>query len=365
MPVISFPQPSIATVTTSIIISTTTAPATTTTVAIDPNISFILTLSTLVVTSVPTTLANSLTNPDQATAAGPATTLITAPLPSNLPARIFPRNQLDPNTDLTGYTFIGILFDQDLNWPFVVNSPDSSTQIFAYVPIIIATALGISGTQILTWALQVYIPTTYHTPADAAQLGTMWLGYVPSNLVSTLSQEILAKQSKFYTGASDVVAKALASHVNSGFSILSVSDPNSGKSGGTKGTTSASDDGEKTRQNAIIGVVSALAAIALLILVILVYRMIKRRRELEHRRLSDPPDMDPAGVRPEGQDFDQDSVGGARRRSFYYAEDSLRGFQGERRDESVPIAGPSMTQRRIVPGTPISAPILRESSLNW
>jgi len=274
---------------------------------------------------------------------------------------VFLVRQLDPNTDLTGYTFIGILFDQDLNWPFVVNSPVSSTQIFAYVPIIIAMALGISGTQILTWALQVYIPTTYQTPADAAQLGTMWLGYVPSTLVNTLAQEILAKQSKFYIGASDPVAQALASHVDSGFSIVSVSDPNSGKTGGT----TPSNDSDKTRQDAIIGVVSALAAIALLILVLLVYRIMQRRRELAHRRLSDPPDMDTAGIRPEGQDFDQDSVGGARRRSFYYAEDSLRGFPGDRQEQEVPIAGSSMTQRRIIPGTTISAPILRESSLNW
>lgn len=215
----------------------------------------------------------------------------------------------------------------------------------------------------MTWALQVYIPTLYTSAADAAQLGTMWLGYIPTADVTTLSQEILAKQSKFYTGSPDAVAQALASHVDSGFSILSVSDPN-GNAGGTTGTT-PSDNGVKSRQDAIIGVVSALAAIALLVLAILVYRMMQRRRELAHRRLSDPPDTDAAGVRPEGQDFDQDSVGGARRRSFYYAEDSLRGFQGERQDEFVPIAGPSMTQRRILPGTPISAPILRENTLNW
>ena len=189
----------------------------------------------------------------------------------------------------------------------------------------------------------------------------MWLGYVPSNVVITLSQEILAKQSKFYTGETDAVAQALASHVNAGFSILSVSDPN----GGTNGNNSSSGDDDKVRQDAIIGVVSSLGAIALLALVFLAYRMMKRRRELAHRRLSDPPDMNSAGVRPEGQDFDQDSVGGARRRSFYYAEDSLRGFQGERQDE---LAQPpsSMTQRRpIHPGTLISEPILQTSTLNW
>ena len=292
-----------------------------------------------------------------------------------MPARIMPDDPLNPNTDLTGYTFIAILFDLELNWPFVVQSQISSTQIFAYIPIIIATALGIQGetsfsfilllliriivsigTQILTWALQVYIPTSYQTPADAAQLGTLWLGYVPSNLVTTLSQEILAKQSKFYTGESDAVARALASYVNSGFSILSISDPNS------PGPSSGS--GDKSKQDAIIGVVSSLGGIAFFVLVFLAYRMMKNRRDHAHRRLSDPPDMDSAGIRPEGQDFDQDSVGGARRRSFYYAEDSLRGFQDPEPDQN---AGSSvMVQRRtVVPGTPISAPVLQGSSLNW
>jgi hypothetical protein len=171
-------------------------------------------------------------------------------------------------------------------------------------------------------------------------------------MVTTLSQEILARQSKFYTGEIDSVARALASNVNSGFSILSVSDPNS--------AGPSSSVGGKSRENVIIGVVSSLGGIAFFVLVFLAYRMMKNRREHAHRRLSDPPD----GVRPEGQDFDQDSVGGARRRSFYYAEDSLRGFQ-DPEPEQVP--GPSvMTQRRTVaPGTPISAPILQDSSLNW
>ena len=208
----------------------------------------------------------------------------------------------------------------------------------------------------MTWALQVYIPTTYQTPADADQLGTLWLGYVPSNLVTTLSQEILAKQSKFYTGESDAVARALAGHVNSGFDILSVSDPNPGQS--------SSGDGGKSRRDAIIGVVTSLGGIAFFVLVFLAYRIMKNRRDHAHRRLSDPSDGGSAGIRPEGQDFDQDSVGGARRRSFYYAEDSLRGFQDAEPEQ---IGGPSvMTERRTVaPGTPISAPVLQENSLNW
>ena len=212
------------------------------------------------------------------------------------------------------------------------------------------------GSQILTWALQVYIPTSYHSPADADQLGTLWLGYVPSNVVTTLAQEILAKQSKFYTGESDTVARALAQHVNSGFDILSVSDPNpSGPSSG---------DGGKSRRDTIIGVVTSLGGIAFFVLVFLAYRIMKNRRDHAHRRLSDPSNLDSPGIRPEGQDFDQDSVGGARRRSFYYAEDSLRGFQDPEQER---VTGPSvMTERRtVVPGTPISPPVLQQSSLNW
>jgi hypothetical protein len=107
-----------------------------------------LTITSLALNSIASTPSVSLTNPDQAsstalpTSAVPTTSL---PLPSGMPARIYPPDRLDPNTDLTGYTFIAILFDLELNWPFVVTSPISSTQIFAYIPIIISTALGIEG----------------------------------------------------------------------------------------------------------------------------------------------------------------------------------------------------------------------------
>lgn len=195
----------------------------------------------------------------------------------------------------------------------------------------------------------------------------MWLGYIPTDQVDTLAAEIKTKQSAFYTGVPDGVARALASHVNSGFSINSVADPNTGDVGpGATGSNASSDNG-KSRQDAIIGVVSALGAVALLVLVFLVYRSMKRRRELAHRRLSDPPDADAfVGARPDGREFDQDSVGGARRRSFYYAEDSLRGFQGDRNDENqYDSRSPTMSQRRNVAPATISAPVLQQSSMNW
>jgi hypothetical protein len=253
------------------------------------------------------------------------------------------------------------------------------------------------GDEVKTYALQVHIPASYKSPADAAQLGTIYLAYIPSDLVEDLSSQIRARNSRFYTGVTDTVALALAQNVNSAFSVSSVVDPNSPSSGGSGGSGSSDNTAvgatgtNKSRQDAIIGVVSALGAIAVFVLVFLVYRSLKRKRELAHRRLSDPPnEADFAGYRPEGREFDQDSVGGQRRRSFYYAEDSLRGFG----DQPVHMSGggagggeltgafgfgqqqqqsqggqqlgqqQQMRSRHVGPGM-VSAPVLRESSMNW
>lgn len=210
------------------------------------------------------------------------------------------------------------------------------------------------------------MPSSYTDEGDQSELGTMWLGYIQTGLVSTLASEIKARQSAFYTGVDNPVASGLAQRVNSAFSLTSVSDPNAapdGSTGSSANVTGSSSNNGKSRQDAIIGVVSALGAIALLVLVFLVYRSMKRRQELAHRRLSDPPGM-VIGSRPEGREFDQDSVGGARRRSFYYAEDSLRTYGPQQQEE--PMMGQNvMSQRRnVVPGT-ISAPVLQESSMNW
>jgi len=120
------------------------------------------------------------------------------------------------------------------------------------------------------------------------------------------------------------------------------------------------------RQDAIIGVVTSLGGIALIILAVVAYRYYKRRQELAHRPLPDT-DGNNAGVRPDGWEFDRDSIGGARRRSFYYAEDSLQGYQGARRDDDTHDnrVTPTMRERRTLTPGAISAPILQESSMNW
>lgn len=277
-------------------------------------------------------------------------------------------------SDLAGNTLVSILFTQELNWQWVVGSDLASGQILAWMPVILNTALGLTGAESTkTWMLQVHKPASYSGPQDVSSLGTTFVGYIPTNQVNNLAQMIKAPQSVFYSAVNVPVALQLAQRVDSGYSLLSLEsqDTNGGDGGGSSRSSpdSATGGSNKTRQDAIIGVVSALGAVAFLVLAFLGYRWYQRRSEHAHRRLSDPI----AGARPEGREFDQDSLGGQRRRSFYFAEDSLRGYQQGPQDEynyynehgarTSPVNG--MTQRRpAMPGA-ISQPILQSSSMNW
>lgn len=236
----------------------------------------------------------------------------------------------------------------------------------------------LTDTQILTYGLSVNIPASYRSTADINQLGTIWLAYIPSSDVNPLAAAIKVSSSAFYTGVSNQVAQTLAAHVVSGFNIDSVSQPSTAGNGGNSvpdesdSSSGGVSDSGNGRKDAIIGVVSALGAVALCVLSFLIYRSVQRRRELRHHRLSDPPNAEAwnAGIRQQGRDFDQDSVGGQRRRSFYFAEDSLRSFShvqnpGQDMTEAMrtsPTSG--VTQRRVLPAA-ISAPRLQESTMNW
>ena len=216
--------------------------------------------------------------------------------------------------------------------------------------------------QVKTYQLHVYIPADYKGPNDVNLLQTEFLAWIPQGSVDMLAQQLKVTSSAFYTALGTPYSD-LASHVVSSFPVENANGSSGNTSGNTSGNVTASaSSSSKTRENAIIGVVTSLGAITLLILAFLVYRAIKQRRELAHRRLSDPQQNDFIGAPPDNHEFDRDSVGGQRRRSFYYAADSLRGFA----DHSA--AGPSedpfnpgMRERRPVIGTPI----LRDNTMNW
>ncbi|KAG9315551.1 hypothetical protein JVU11DRAFT_3172 [Chiua virens] len=346
--------------------SITSAPSITSSISSNSNYNYLSTVSSLLLNSASPTTSETLVNPDQ-----PVTTLslltvapsaapTAAPLPSGLPRVILPQPELDVNTLPTSDSMINILFDGSLNWDFVATNADSPGQIFEYFPSVIATALGIPVSAVQNYELIVYEPSSYTGPSDVAMLGTIWQGYIPSDKVDALASLISNLNSAFYTGQSGTIPATLAACVDPSLQLNAISGPSPGGSS-TSGSTSS---GSSVRQDAIIGVVSSLGAIAIIIVAYVGYKAYKRRRALAHRRLSDHTEY--AGVRPEGQEFDQDSLGERRRRSFYYAEDSLRGFQSTRADEEgYDHHVTSMRERRpIQPGT-ISTPILRESTMNW
>lgn len=267
---------------------------------------------------------------------------------------------------MTGYTKISMLFSQALNWPFVVNNQEASLQIFAWMAPVCASAMNISESQVMNDALVVYVPTSYTGPEDQDQLGTIWQGYIPTDNVSTLATLIKEKDSSFYTAAGQPFVQ-LAAQVNPSFELDSVpgSSGSSGSSSpGSAATSSSSSSTNNAREDAIIGVVSSLGAIALIVLAYFVVRAIKQRRELAHHRLSDPGvGSQFVGARPDGQEFDRDSLGGQRRRSFYYAADSLRGF-ADAADAATQV-GEAMRERRAVAPEMISAPVLRDNTMSW
>lgn len=227
--------------------------------------------------------------------------------------------------------------------------------------------------QVITYALQAFKPQDYHGPDDVALLATEYLAWIQSELVDTLANQILVKSSPFYTALGSPFSD-LAAHVVPSFPIVSSPDGStpgdqSGGSGASGNDSASASSSSKTREDAIIGVISSLGAITLIVLAFLVVRAVKQRRALAHRRLSDPPaDPNPfVGARPEDQDFDRDTLGGQRRRSFYYAEDSLRGFEqshiGSDAYDQRMDAG--MRERRPVNANMISTPVLRDNTMNW
>jgi hypothetical protein len=224
------------------------------------------------------------------------------------------------------------------------------------------------GDQVKSFALQVWFPDEYKSPKDVDLLGTTYLGYVPSDTVDTLAAQIKVRTSPFYTDLPSPYSD-LASHVNPSFDLMTVTTTTGipGSGGSSNDSSGGTSDGSRTRENAIIGVVSALGGITLIVLGYLVYRAIQKRRELAHRRLSDPPNNSFVGEAPPNRNFDQDSIGGQRRRSFYFAEDSLRGFSDYNYPNDGARLSPEHTSglnRRPIAGN-IGLPVMRENSLNF
>ena len=122
--------------------------------------------------SIPPTLTNpdaattTLSIPDASTsAAGPVSS---APLPADLPARIYPADVVNPSALPSGDVLCSLLFTSFLPWNFVATHTQSQGQIFSWTPLIVSQALNISSTDAPPFALQVFVPDSYQGP------GRLW-----------------------------------------------------------------------------------------------------------------------------------------------------------------------------------------------
>ncbi|KAI0034609.1 hypothetical protein K488DRAFT_45031, partial [Vararia minispora EC-137] len=368
---ITFPTASVSS--SASLTSSASANATTTfTVSVDSQFSFLTQTSLLLATPTSSSISITQTNPDapativSEVSSAPVATVSASPiLPSTVPSRVYPPSPIPSSENLSGYTLVAVLFDSQLDWQFVTSSSDSETQLFSWMPPLLQASLGLAADQTKTFALQVYIPDTYQGPQDVTQLLTTFMVYIPDSAVSDLASQLKTRSSAFYTALGNPY-QSLAVHVNPSFPITAVS-ASVIPGGGTTTATTSSASSSSSRTNAIIGVVSALGGLTLIILAVLVYRSVKKRRELAHRRLTEEQDTVAAYPDRTGRDFDQDSVGGQRRRSFYFAEDSLRGAApvAQGRTEYSYLDHPDGEVREMRRGGPISAPVLQQSSMNW
>ncbi|CEH15415.1 hypothetical protein CBOM_03729 [Ceraceosorus bombacis] len=184
----------------------------------------------------------------------------------------------------TDTTSVAILLKPTMKWTWLASNSDTTAQVFAFLPAIIAQSVGLQPNDIVTVRLQSYYPTGQTKESDALSL---YMAYVPSKNTEDLAADVRNTSSTFYTGPKDNVAKQLAANVDPNFNILSV------VGGQTRGSnaqheTQGDDDSSATLRNALIGVGSALVAVIVGFIGWRIWRK-QRKAELAARRAAARP----------------------------------------------------------------------------
>jgi len=244
----------------------------------------------------------------------------------------------------------------------------------------ISGPLQVPSGEVQAIGLSVYEPNDWS--GNLQDLLTIIQCLVPTPYVDALAAQVEAHNSGFYTGQATQLLAQLAGQVDPSYPVFLATSGSS--SGGAVNPAlgsllgNASSNGDNSRTNAIIGVCTSIGGLLLLSLAWWVYKN-KRNANAGHQRLSmasdqTPPMHDPFADRNAvGYGATQEMRGDRRRESFFFAEDSLRGYAADnavRQEEDEMYhhrPSPDMQQRSRGPIVPsnISAPILRESSLNW
>ncbi|KEI38107.1 uncharacterized protein L969DRAFT_568086 [Mixia osmundae IAM 14324] len=172
---------------------------------------------------------------------------------------------------------VSILFGSSLSWPWLVQTPDASAQIFAFMPNLLSSALNLSTGLISTVALQAYQPQTFNETNN--NMLSLWLGYVPATSVSYLAAQIKTPSSPLYTNSSGIQHE-LAMAINPTLPITafsSTSDSSTPSDESTGGASSSSSSSATTSTSTVGAVVGSFGAVVLLVGAALTLKTRRRR----------------------------------------------------------------------------------------
>jgi hypothetical protein len=200
-----------------------------------------------------------------------------------------------PATVPEGQTKIQIGFVFALNYPFVVQNPFSSAQIFKYLPQGIADGLGLDVDLV---TLQSLAPLD--TTEQMGFITTIAIAYIPSSYVNTLSLDLHIPTSAIYRN-DDASVQTLVNYINPAIPITpgstldgSGSSPGTGASPSPSGGTNNDGAFNTDNQNQSSSVKGTTAGIAMAAIggsaaygaaMFLIARRYKRRKQ-SHRRSS-------------------------------------------------------------------------------
>jgi hypothetical protein len=256
-------------------------------------------------------------------------------------------------------TLIQLGFHYGLNYQFVVNQPESASQIFKYLPQGIAYGLAISRHDIVMNALM-----PFDTSASLNYITTLAQAYVPSQLVNQLEMSLHMPLSDCYANP-DSPVKALMNMINPAIPILPGASMDGTSSSAwynpeATGTTTAGDgapiggdsgSSNKVRGTSVgIGVGAVCGAAAYAAAMVYVARRYRKKKQ-GHQRTSSVPTAGEMG-----------QTGGMA--GFFMSGANGRGSGSGSGGRGSRTSGGS-SNGRSVREQGISAPIMTENSLGW
>lgn len=239
--------------------------------------------------------APSTTSEESSTSASTsAPVVVVAPLPANLPSAIVPASTEDGDSAHVDDQLVNLLFSTSLPWSFVANNSEATAQIMLYTPKMLESALALNDSACSTVMIKAYQPASLNGAATESL--TLWVGYVPTDVVPDLQAQIKAYPSSALYNQTGIPGE-LALQVDRSYPVLSnaavATSSNSGANSASSSGGSSNGGGLSDRdKDILIGVTVSVGGTLWLVLVVWVYRRMRRNAKADiHRRMSMNPTL--------------------------------------------------------------------------